>query len=106
MDGRDVGHLIDGGRIDLEGGLAGGLQRGLEKHESAAAGRLLHEQGVARIAALHGKIEGVVGRQRVGGIDAHFALIAAVGHVEREEFDGGAPVLGHVYLFGLDARAR
>ena len=98
-----VGGLLDGRRVDLEGRLAGGFERGLEVQQAAGiVGGLVHEQGVARIVALDREVEGVVGGQRVGGIDSDLALVAAVGHVERQELHGGAAALGHFDRLGFD----
>ena len=37
----------------------------------------------------------------VGGVDAYLALIASVGHFEREEFDGRAAAFRHLDLLAL-----
>src|SRR5262249_50930151 len=36
------------------------------------------------------------------GVDADFAFVAPVGHVEREELDGGASAFGDFGLLGFD----
>ena len=106
MDGDEVGGLVRGGRVDLEGGLAGGFERRLEVEQAAGVVGLVHEQGVARIGALHGEIEAVVGGQRVGGIDAHLALVAAVGHSSERNSTVARPFSGTSTGLGLDRRGR
>ena len=57
---------------------------------------------MARVGALHREVENVVGRQRVGGIDAHFAAVPPVRHFEREKLHRGAAVLRDFHRLGFD----
>ena len=99
--GRELAIWSGGGGVDLKGRLAGGFERGLEIEQAAIVVGVVHEQRMARVGPLHGKIVDIVGGQRVGRIDPHFALVAAVGHIQGEEFHGGAAALGHFHGLGF-----
>src|ERR1022692_1417493 len=101
----EVGGLVGGGGIDLESGLAGGFEGGLEVEHAGIGVGLMDEEDVAGVGALDGEIEIVVGGQRVGGIDFDFALVAAIGDFERIELGGGAAAFGHLDGFGFHGAA-
>ena len=103
--GAEVGSLFGAGGIDLEGGLAGRLERRFEVEEAAGVVGVVDEEGAAGVGAFDGEIVGVVGGKGIGRIDADFAFVAAVGHVEREEFDGGEAVFGDLDGFAFDGAA-
>ncbi|MEI9973336.1 MAG: hypothetical protein WDO73_15605 [Ignavibacteriota bacterium] len=85
--------------------MSGGIEGRLEVKQTAVAIGIVHEEGRPRIAALHRKVEDIVGRHRVGGLDTDFAFIASVGHVERIEFHGGAADLGDIHRLAFDSAA-
>ena len=95
----DVGSLLDHHGLDIEGGLSAGFERRFEVEQRLLVAGLINEERGLGVGALDGEVEGVVGGQLIGGIDLHDALVAAIGHFERVEFDGGAAGFGHVRRF-------
>ena len=101
----EIGGLFHRHRVQREGRLGGGFERGVEVQGIALIAAFVHEQRVARFGALDGEIEMIVVGQGIAGIDADLASIPAIGQIGRQKFDCGAAVGGHVDGLGFEHAA-